>query len=478
MSDSCSSEASCTSCSVYSTCHWCSSDSACHTIGSVYGCLTGATCDNGIQPSPSPTSDSCSSQPNCTSCNTYSTCHWCSFDSSCHTIGSVYGCLTGVSCYNIDSCFRSTPEPAPPLPASATVAAVVVCVAVFACCCASCWLAIARAIKVTFQELLFRDERKEGEKEQASPNSSQFSRVRVNSASLNFFEMKSWSSSTHPKKKRAGSLELGEDDDMSYDAAHRAPPPPTTLAGKLVAKAKGKIRAQEAAYGPLSNGGDEDSDDSAEDGVEAAAPNPPAPDRSRPVPPTIVQYRTYPKSPIDCVWNSCVSCYLLTILIVVVLSTACLVVWPQMPQYNLCSDELDWGSIVDGMTSAKAQASFEILLSVYNPNHFDLQVLSGTGTFHHDGVLVGTFDMGSDVTVIHALSITDVLLTVTFTTDQWQALELGTEYYKGSLTFLVDANVAFAIPAFKYTAQSEWHDYFVHVGEIGGDRSLCACKEW
>ena len=451
-------------------------------------------------------SDSCSAQPNCTSCNTFSTCHWCSFDDACHTIGSVYGCLTGTSCYSIDSCFRSEPEPAPPLPAGSTVATVVICLALLLCCCATCWLGIARAIKTTFQELLFKgldDNEEEEEQGVADGRRSEQRRPRPLPVprGFNFFEMKSWSSSSSSsaknkkKKGRSPSLELGEDDDMSYDAALMGGSvSPTSSSNSLSSAFAAAVESGSAKpgtkYGRVPDGSDDDNDDDDDDDDRAASPN--TGDRNkastraasalpnrRPVPPTVVKYRKYPSSPIDCVWNSCVCVYVSVIVVVVVVATASLVMWPQYPQYNLCSDELDWKSIVDGMTSAKLEASFELLLSVYNPNHFDVDVISGTGTFHHDGILVGTFDLGESIShKVSSLAITDVLVTVTFTTDQWEALALSTEYYKGTLTFLVDANVAFKIPAFMYTGVGKWKEYFVHVGDETGDRSLCACPEW
>ena len=45
--------------------------------------------------------DACASYTDCLSCsNSSMTCHWCSNDNACHTIGSPYGCLTGVNCYS------------------------------------------------------------------------------------------------------------------------------------------------------------------------------------------------------------------------------------------------------------------------------------------------------------------------------------------------------------------------------------------
>lgn len=58
--------------------------------------------------------DACASYKDCMSCSNASmTCHWCGSDNACHTIGSPYGCLTGVNCYSNQACVRSEPQPMP-----------------------------------------------------------------------------------------------------------------------------------------------------------------------------------------------------------------------------------------------------------------------------------------------------------------------------------------------------------------------------
>jgi len=147
-------------------------------------------------------------------------------------------------------------------------------------------------------------------------------------------------------------------------------------------------------------------------------------------------------------------------------------------QYNVCSDELNWGSIVDSMTSLKAGATFQLLVSVYNPNHFDAVVVSGAGVLSHDGVRVGVMNLGEEVSIA-ATAITDVLMTVTFSSEKWEAAGISAEYYKGTLSFAADADVTVKIPAlfggFTYTA--DWKNLQIDVGDWG-DRSLCACQDW
>ena len=138
---------------------------------------------------------------------------------------------------------------------------------------------------------------------------------------------------------------------------------------------------------------------------------------------------------------------------------------------------MDWASIVEGMASLKAKASFELLVSIYNPNYLSATVDYGSGTLTHDNVQVGILDFGTDI-FIKGNSITDVLVTVTFSPEKWEALSLTSEYYLGTLTFMVDASATVTIPAIGYTANSQWTNYLVHVGGDYADRTLCACEKW
>ena len=118
-----------------------------------------------------------------------------------------------------------------------------------------------------------------------------------------------------------------------------------------------------------------------------------------------------------------------------------------------------------------------MLASVYNPNHFDLEVTSGSGVFYHDGTYVGHFEVPNN-TIANAQSINDYLVTATFTPDKWQALSLTTEFFKGTLTFVVQATLDVIVPGFEfYTMHVDLKDFVVHVNEMS-DRHLCSCSTW
>jgi len=150
--------------------------------------------------------------------------------------------------------------------------------------------------------------------------------------------------------------------------------------------------------------------------------------------------------------------------------------FPKVPQYNVCSDELAWQSIIDGLTSLKMEASFQILLSIYNPNHLSITLDGVGGKFNHDGERVGTFSMPTSI--IQADSITDVLVTCTVVPDKWEALGIISEYYKGTLLFDVTANGAVKIPGIGYSVPVKISDFLVYVNDQSDDRHLCSCPEW
>ena len=178
-----------------------------------------------------------------------------------------------------------------------------------------------------------------------------------------------------------------------------------------------------------------------------------------------------------CMFNACTVCYAATVFCVGVLAVMGIVYSPRRPDMNVCSDAVAWKSIVDGMTSFKAQASFQILMSVQNPNRFDVVLDMASGCFMHDGAQVGTFTVPR--TSIQSMAITDLLVSVTFTPDKWEALQLTAEYYKGTLTFLVDMAAAVQIPALaNFTYDFEVNNYKVLAADPKlQDRHLCYCPD-
>jgi hypothetical protein len=173
---------------------------------------------------------------------------------------------------------------------------------------------------------------------------------------------------------------------------------------------------------------------------------------------------------------TCMGCYICTLLFVGIVTFSAIYFFPKKPIFNICNDSVAWKSLIDSMTSMKATAEFEILASIYNPNHLDVALDMGQGSFSHDGALVGTYEIPP--TVIAAAAISDILIVARFTPDQWQALSITAEYYHGTLVLSVDAQVSIRIPVLvDFTFSTSLKDLVVHVNEMS-DRHLCACPTW
>ena len=133
--------------------------------------------------------------------------------------------------------------------------------------------------------------------------------------------------------------------------------------------------------------------------------------------------------------------------------------------------------IISSLTHLNVDASFEVLSSVKNTNHLAI-VLDGVhGTFSHDGQDIGTFSMPT--TTIEADSITDMLVTCTFSPDKWEALGLIADYYRGNLEFVIDVSGNVRIKGISYNVPISVKDVMVKVNDPAmDDRHLCHCPEW
>lgn len=125
--------------------------------------------------------DSCASFTDCFTCSNSSfSCHWCGADNKCHTIGSPYGCLTGVNCYTSEACVRSEPQPMPhPAPSGSVLVGLGVFLLTSLLCTSACFFVAneyvhhATVVRVekdpNYQELrAFDDEEEEGGREGTS----------------------------------------------------------------------------------------------------------------------------------------------------------------------------------------------------------------------------------------------------------------------------------------------------------------------
>jgi len=190
-------------------------------------------------------------------------------------------------------------------------------------------------------------------------------------------------------------------------------------------------------------------------------------------------HRATPKpSSIKRMYCGCQLCYLVTLLTTIFFFIVGMSYAPRHPQYNVCTNELAWKSIVEGMASLKMSASFDLLISVYNPNRFEVDLSDGHGQFHHDGEYVGSFDIPEGK--VSEKAISDIVVKVTFTPDKWSALSLTSEYYQGKLKFLIGGHARVKIPGLgNYQFDAKFDDIHVNVNDPSlDDTHLCACPGW
>ena len=69
---------------------------------------------------------------------------------------------------------------------------------------------------------------------------------------------------------------------------------------------------------------------------------------------------------------------------------------------------------------------------------------------------------------------------VTFTPDKWQALSLTSEYYRGTLRFIVGGHAHVSVPALgNYSFEAKFDDIEVNTNDPSlDDTHLCACPGW
>lgn len=429
-SNACQSRESCADCSLASSwCHWCDHDETCHAIGSLYGCLRGSSCNEHKNNTPVDPSG-CTAHPNCTACAEAShLCHWCAHDNACHAIGSVYGCVSGVDCYSNDRCFRKEPEPlGDDYEIADTVGFYPLMIIVTLCCCCMCGASscfcIASGVKGAYDDL---------------------------------------HDITHSIPTLGEPLIQTHEDDRATEAEENATGDELETQDNAPSDSSDVLEAGEVEL--------PDSGESLE-----ADPGHATPVESLPLLLPRRSMRPQRSRHMQRLFNMCTVCYVFTMIAVGALCVGAIALFPRRPIYNICNDAVAWKSIIDSLASLKPSADFQILGSLSNPNHFDVALDLGHGTFYHDGAFVGTFDIPPFEA--KAMSISDFMIIAHLKPEKWEALSLTAEYYRGKLVLTVDTSVTVRIPALgDYSFSADVKGLPVNVNELS-DRSLCACPTW
>ena len=462
---SCTSQTDCESCYNLSyACHWCDSDQACHAKGSVHGCAIGSSCHHGKDDdnnNKKNETDACSIHMTCSECALSShLCHWCAHDNACHVIGSVYGCTVGVDCFSNDRCKRKEPEPiktegsfrtvnALPLVALTVLGGLIVC-------CASVCFFMAGGVKGAYDDLAGMAASGNLEEDggggggavaaaAAADNTTDTMQQPLleDAATEGEVESQQQQQQQHVVRECADLEEHEHEREQSEEAV-----------------------GDEEEAAPAATASVEDTNTAtmytAQQSVQTAA--------------SVSRRSRRSSDHMQRLYNVCAGCYVITIATVAITLLTSFQFYPKVPEYNVCNDAVAWKSLIDSLASAKVSADFEILITVANPNHFDIDLDMGKGSFTHQGAFVGTFDI-PPVTV-PAMTLTDLMLITHLSPERWEALSLTAAYYRGKLVLDVSAKATIRVPAlFDLTYRAKLSDFKVNVNEQS-DRSLCHCPTW
>jgi len=430
---SCSSYTNCTECiNSSNVCHWCA-DEKCHAKGSFYGCTIGASCN---PPNSSAHNDTCHSHTTCTECTLASNvCHWCAFDDQCHAIGSIYGCTYGVNCYSNDRCQRVQPEYVYErwyhgigfLPLFFILGSVSMIL-----CCSTVLYVVTETLIHGLYQLLSTS---------IPTTTSDFSTTTLHER-------------TYKQRQRHSNISNNNNPRQIVSKSTNS---------TLLEEAVPFLDAMEVEIDEEEEGNGIDRSNNVESSSTSFPPQVP------------LQLNTNHRH-LKLFMKTCKVWYTTTWVLTVSCLVTVLYLFPKVPQFNVCSDQVAWKSIIDGITSLKVEASFEILISIYNPNHISLGMDGVNGKLNHDGDEIGTFTVPSSM--IHAKSITDILVLCTVVPDKWEALGLISEYYKGTLVFDISAGGMVRIPAIGFNIPVKLSDFLVPVNDLPSDRHLCSCPQW
>lgn len=168
--------------------------------------------------------------------------------------------------------------------------------------------------------------------------------------------------------------------------------------------------------------------------------------------------------------------YYISVSLVLGLVIVTIYFYPMRPIYDICNDELAWKKIIENIVVMKLDASFEVLISVSNPNHIAVSLDKCGGSFTFEGNPVGTFEIPGEM--VEGMAITDLMLIARVTPNRHQAVQMANAYYKGNLVLEAEFMATLRVPAlFDFTYNADIKDIAVYVNELS-DRSLCHCPSW
>jgi U3 small nucleolar RNA-associated protein 7 len=452
---SCSSLMTCENCTNTLTCHWCDHTESCHARGSFYGCTWGSTCHRDDPPKPKENS-TCAAHASCSDCTLASHfCHWCEHDNACHAVASPYGCAVGVDCYSNDMCRRKTSQPLPggflvtDIPTLSLITILTMGLIIIGC--LTCCHYMSTQVKGAYDDLAnisiaatvaplsviggYAEQLHQQEVEDRNvidtAQEDQELLLPSNAVSTAGGDEREPDEEPIPEEIPLGGEGVEPNSYLSLDDSHP---------GQIAA------RNQESRLllHPSFNGSVAE----------------------------ILDDGRHMKKLYAC----CTVIYVLAMLLVVALVGVCILFYPRQPLYSVCNDAVAWKRIMTNIAELKFDASFEILLSLSNPNRLRVVLDTGKGSYSFEGNQFGTFEI-PPVTA-DAMAINDLMLLAHVSPDRQQALQLLEAYYMGKLILEAEFEGTVRIPAF-FDVSFDIHltKIVVDVNAFA-DRSLCHCPTW
>uniref|UniRef100_A0A7S4R8A8 Uncharacterized protein n=1 Tax=Ditylum brightwellii TaxID=49249 RepID=A0A7S4R8A8_9STRA len=121
--------------------------------------------------------------------------------------------------------------------------------------------------------------------------------------------------------------------------------------------------------------------------------------------------------------------------------------WPQDPQFAHCSKSLDLGGIVGNLIIGDVNIARNIHLTLYNPNHRDMNLKETLGALEYKGEQFGTF-LVPELTA-ESRTLMDGVMDVDFTLlEDESLLQMARDYSENDLTLTVRMDIDYKVKGF------------------------------
>lgn len=395
---------------------------------------------------------SCSSFTDCGSCTASSAlCHFCAKDQRCHAIGSPGGCLVGQTCDSSgggsgnntggggsNSCLRThneylgTESP----PASQVAIFVTICLAtigvVALCCITALWShdrkrarsQLSRFHSADRIDLLpFVQQRSDDADNSVLNNGGQQHRVVRTSQSTRAADDSSLEQQQSPQTTVTITSARRQQD--AYGSHNFAPVTTSQRSSNAQQQASQRFQFSDARTPFLSINGN---DSAGALGDSSSQP------QSNPVLSLAALRDADTRRPLLLrLLKQCGCCTLIFCFIFILLG---IIYFPQQPKYSLCSRNTDWSALLSGLVRhGKVDGDMSLLLSIYNPNRFGLQIYELDADVFFQDEVVGSGKFAKELD-LDAGSVNDAMLLAEFSTSLSTGARMAAAQLSGSL--LVD----------------------------------------